>query len=146
MILFIVLALVNFVPLFILKTTTRFWIICIPLGILMIAGFVVWRTNRSKKTEALEAQYINSTGSKSYGDFKLWTALEDLKKSTVITNRKILNEIFFQIFLMWILQMIALRRTRINYFFWLSWLTGVLFLAAFILEALIGIVPTGPLV
>jgi hypothetical protein len=146
MILFVVLALANIIPLFIIRTSNRFWIISIPLWIFMIAGFISWRISSAKETEGLQIAYNKTIGNQGYGDASKWNALEDFEKSKVTANRKMLNQIFFQTFMMWILQMIGLRKTKNDYYFWLSWITGILFLVAFILEALMGIVPTGPLI
>ncbi len=146
MIFFFLLLAVNLIPLFYLRSTFRFWIICIPLWFCMLVGFLLWRHTHDTEISRLEIAYQKSAGSKNYGDQNIWGSLEALRTSGRITNQKILHEIFFQTLVMWLLQIAGLRRTKRNYYFWLSWITGLLLLAALILGALMGIVPSGPLV
>ena len=139
---FILLFTTNILLTIFIKTDKKYWMISIPLFVLMFVAFVSWRIASKNNVKQQENKYWESVGTKSYEDFKEWTKLERMRKGKRQNNALFIDLLVLQSFLTFIFQVIGRRKTNIPLYRWSSWTFGILFFAFLWLKVLMAIVPT----
>jgi hypothetical protein len=152
--LFLIVLLLNFGLLIIIKSDNKYWLIPIPVWIIFISSFLIWRGIYDKKIELLDYKYWKSADynklideSNWRGDDDLWKKLEETRKYVQKYNMTFLHSIFLQTVVTFLLQLVGYRTTGKRRLYKVtSNIFGILTFIHFIIEIMIGIVPTGGII
>lgn len=144
----------NILLLFIIRTEKKYWLSTIPIWILLILSFIIWRNIYDGKTKELDKAYWKSAEEKKMedsenwrGDENIWKNLEASKAYVKKYNAEFLNSIFLQTILTFTAQLIGYKKTSAKKTYrWTVYLYGVILSLNLFLELLMKIIPTGPLV
>lgn len=137
-----ILLLINILLIQFVKTDNKYWVTSILLFVLLLIAFVSWRIVSENNVKQQESKYWQSAGTKSYGDFKEWTTLEEMRKEKQLTNAVFFDLLVLQTFLTFVFQVIGTRKTNIKLYRWTSLTFGIMFIAFVWLRVIITIVPT----
>ena len=143
---YLVLLAINIFFIYFLKSEKKYWLLSIPLWIILISGFIIWRTNNDRQIEKLEIQYDKTFQGKEYGDFSMWDKIAHQKKAAQKLNMTFVYLIGLQTFITFIFQIIGHSQTRQRTYKWTKIVFGVLFALTFIIIAMMGVVPSGGIV
>lgn len=151
---YFILPALNIFIVYFIKSDHKYWLLSIPLWTLLIGTFLLWRNINDSKIKRLDTAYWKSANDNKIKDQASWRGDENIykqseeKKAYVKKYNVIfLNAIFFQTILTFIFQVIGYRKTSFKTGYrWTSFIFGIALLINLILELLISIVPTGPLI
>jgi len=136
---------INIVVLNLAKCDNKYWLVSIPLWILLVGSFIVWRDTSDKQYRLNEKDYEKSAKIKGY-DYDKLDKLENLQKSNKTKNQIFLTLIAIQTFVTFVLQVIGHNKTDQHRYRLTKYIFGILTILVLILTFMIGIVPTGGIV
>jgi F0F1-type ATP synthase membrane subunit a len=143
---FLILLVINLLPVLFLKTPKKYGVLCISLWILLLAGLVIWRMRQDNLVQLREKEYYESAGTKSYGDFEKSEALDEARDTLVLRNEKIIDWIGFQTLVTFILLLIGSYKTKHKRYRQASWFFGFCLFCWILLKAMMGIIPPGGMI
>jgi hypothetical protein len=143
---YLTLLVTNIAFIFLVKSVNRFWLLSIPLWLLILFSFIFWRMTADKRYEDLEARYLHTVGDKTYGDYHVWEELHQERVATIRHTQTFIYLISFQTLITWILQIAGKRRTNRKIYRYTMPVLGIFTLLIITLLVLMAIAPTGPLV
>jgi hypothetical protein len=149
MIYILILAL-NIILLLLIRTGRRFWLVSIPLWVIIFASFVLWRNYQNRKIDRIDMAYWKSADlnkklnpNNSRGDEAILKELEESTNYVNKFNMPFVHGNFFQTILTFISQIIGFKQTEFKKTYrWTSIIFGLLTLLGFVFEFLIGL-PAG---
>lgn len=151
---YFILLTINILFVYFVKSDNKYWLLSIPLWCLLIGIFLIWRNITDTNIARLETAYWKSADNNKIkdstnwrGDEGIYKKLEDKKTYLNKYNFNFLNSIFLQTIMTFIFQLIGYKRTSFKTTYRrTSIIFGMALLINLILEILISIVPTGPLI
>ena len=138
---FLLLLATNILLTFLIKTGNRYWLVSVPLTLLLIIGFIGWRIAKDNKIKQQEANYWNSAGTKNYGDHGEWIKLDEMIKEGRKLNATFIDLVVLQAFLTCIFQIIGRMKTTVRIYKWTSWTFTIFFIVMLLLRTMMSIVP-----
>jgi|GEM_PF-4669309 len=145
MVYFIIVTL-NILLLYFIRSDKKYWFLPIPLWTLLLLSFISWRAQSDNQIRTDEAKYWKTAENKDFGDSEVWNKLKATEKHAQKFNMVFLYCITLQTLITFICQIVGQRQTKQKIYKWTKPIFGVLFILAFLLIAMIGIVPTGGIV
>jgi hypothetical protein len=153
-VIYFILLTLNILFVYFIKSDHKYWSLSIPLWCLLIGTFLLWRNINDTKIKQLDTAYWKSADENKIrdstnwrGDETIYKQLEDKKSYVNKYNFSFLNSIFVETILTFIFQVIGYKNTSIKKTYkWTSTIFGIALLINLILELLISVVPTGPLI
>ncbi|PVD51807.1 hypothetical protein DC498_12180 [Terrimonas sp.] len=151
---YFILLTLNILIVYFVKSDHKYWLLSIPLWTLLIGTFLLWRNINDTKILRLDTAYWESANDNKIkdstnwrGDETIYKQLENKKAYVKKYNFIFLNSIFFQTLLTFIFQIIGYKKTIIKTTYRrTSIIFGIALLINLILELLMSVVPTGPLI
>jgi uncharacterized membrane protein YeiB len=142
---FLLLLAVNGLPLFLLKTSKKYWIISIPVWILLLTVLIVWRIRDDRVVNSSEKAYYATFGKKSFGTREAWDEMEKAGSTAAADSRKIFVGVGFQTLCVFVLMVTGHRRTKDRRYKWGSWFFGCCTVFVIFLDVLMTIIIGSPL-
>ncbi|MBS1608905.1 MAG: hypothetical protein JSS70_09120 [Bacteroidetes bacterium] len=136
------------------RSDNKYWLFSIPLWVLLLGTFLLWRNINDAKITELDRAYWKSVDENKIKDSTSWRGretiyklLEDKKAYVKKYNPDFLTSIFFQTILTFVFQLIGYRKTSFKTRYkWTSIIFGIFLLINLYLELLMSIVQSGPLI
>ncbi len=144
--LYLALLTVNILFIYFVKSDKKYWLLSIPLWVILISGFILWRTNSDRQIQNSEIEYDKTFQGKEYGDNAIWNKLSEQKKTAQKLNMTFVHLIGLQTFVTFIFQIFGHRETKQKTYKWTKVIFGVLFALVFLIIAMMGVVPTGGII
>jgi len=139
---FLTLAATNIFLTVLIKNARKYWIVCIPLFVILTVSFISWRIANNNDYKIQEQKYTadeSHTGSGKHSD---WQKLSAMRKKFSETNVIFIDLIVGQSGITFILQIIGRKKIKSKFYKTTAWIFGILFFAAMWLKLLIAITPT----
>ena len=140
---YLIILTISLLTFYFFKSENKYWIISIPLWVILVIGFIYWRILSDRHIGQLENQYWKTTIGKGYGDYNLLTSLDESKVVSQERNSIFIYTIVLQTILTFITQIVGQKKTNRKIYKWTKIVFGVLSILALLLIAMMGIVPTG---
>ncbi len=115
---------VNGLPLLLLRTSKKYWIISIPVWILLLGILGAWRIRDDRAYRISEKAYYASFGNKNYGTEETWKAMEKSGAAEAADSRHAFVGVGFQTICVFVLMRIGYRRTKDKRYKWGKWVFG----------------------
>ena len=144
--LYLVILILNILFIYFVKSDKKYWLVSIPLWIILILAFIFWRTNSDRQIQNFEIEYNKTFQGKEYGDFAIWNKLGDQKKTAQKLNLTFVYLIGLQTFITFILQTIGHKLTRQKTYKWTKVVFGILFALVFLIFVMMGVVTSGRII
>lgn len=144
--LYLVLFTINILFIYSLKSDKKYWLLSIPLWIILISGFIFWRTNSDRQIKNLAIEYDRTFQGKEYGNFAIWHKVGQQKKAAQKLNMAFVHLIGLQTLMTFIFQIIGYSQTRQRKYKWTKIIFGILFALTFLIMVMMEFVPFGEII
>ena len=144
--LYLALLTINILFIYLVKSTQKYWLFSIPLWVILISSFILWRTNSDRQIQNLKIEFDKTFHGKEYGDNTILNQLNEQKKAAQKLNMTFVYLIGLQTFITFIFQIIGHSQTRQRKYKWTKIIFGILFAFIFFVIAMMGIIPSGGII
>jgi len=143
---YFIIFIINIAFVYFVRSANRYWLLSIPLWIILFSSFFVWRTESDKTIAVLQSSYWQSMGDKGYGDQGKLQAYENAQKRAQNLNMIFIYCIGLQTAITFILQVLGSYLSKLKIYSFTKSVFGIIFLIIFLLITMIGIVPSGGII
>jgi Ca2+/Na+ antiporter len=142
--LYLSLLILNILFAYFIRSDKKYWLLSIPLSLLLFSSFIFWRMHSDRSINKLESEYWKEP--KNEYDINKRNNLREARNAAHTLNMTFIYCIELQTFITYILQLLGQRQTNEAVYRWTIFIFGILLVMVFILIVFMGIVPPGGMI
>jgi hypothetical protein len=121
---FLLLLALNALPLLLLKTSKKYWIVAVPVWIVLLGVLAVRRIQDDRAYHSSEKAYYASYGKNNFGTPETWKAMEKTSLVAAANSRKAFVAVGVQTLCTFFLMATGFKRTKDKRYKWGKWFFG----------------------